>query len=238
MRTNFNILAFWLAHPLFFFIADADAAWVVAGVVWSWVTLTIGLQIGAHRYFTHSSFETGPIRAAALNLLAILPCMGTPQDWMVAHIYHHRHADTELDPTNVQVIGWWRNYSSLWQRDVPITIEATRIAVRSMKSKRAKFFYNNYITIVVLCGALLLAASPQAFAWLFLLPIMVGHWAMNLLNHIGHDDRGAKTSVFFNIITPGDGFHKFHHENPRAARFDKYDLLGIFIERCLSTSKR
>jgi len=237
MRVNFNVAIFWLAHPLFIALADFSAAWVVAGLAWAWITFTVGLQIGAHRYFTHSAFETGPVRAAILNFLAVIPCMGTPQDWMVAHIYHHRHSDTDLDPTNVRVIGWWKNYSSLWQRNVPLTTETTRIAVRSLKTRRAKFFYEYYIAIVLLWGACLLAASTQAFAWLFLLPILVGHWGMNLLNHIGHDENGATTSVFFNIITPGDGFHRFHHENPRHARFHKYDLLGLFIEKCLASPK-
>ena len=237
MRVNFNIAVFWLAHPLFLLLADFDLPWAVGGLIWAWVTLTVGLQIGAHRYFTHSSFETGPVRAAALNFLAIIPCMGTPQDWMVAHIYHHRHADTDLDPTNVYVIGWWKNYSSLWQKNVPLTTETTRIAVRSLKSSRAKFFYEYYIPILLLWGACLFAVSTQAFAWLFLLPILFGHWGMNLLNHVGHGIDGAKTSWFFNLVTPGDGFHKFHHENPRKARFHKYDLLGIFIEKVLQVPK-
>ena len=237
MRVKFNIAVFWLAHPLFFWMAEPSMSWALGGVLWSWITLTVGLQIGAHRYFTHSSFETGPRRAALLNFLAILPCMGTPQDWMVAHIYHHRHADTNLDPTNVQVIGLWKNYSSLWQLQVPMTTETTRIAVRSLKPQRAKFFYNHYVLLLTVWAFGLFLCSTQAFAWLFLLPVLTGHWAMNLLNHVGHNKSGATTSLFFNILTPGDGFHKFHHDNPRAARFDKYDLLGIFIEKALSVKK-
>lgn len=237
MRTNFNIAAFWLAHPLFLALAEFNAAWAVAGIAWAWFTLTVGLQIGAHRYFTHTSFSTGPIRAAVLNFLSILPCMGTPQDWIVAHVYHHRHVDTALDPTNVRVIGLWKNYSSLWQQDVPVTSETTRLVIRSLKSARAKFFLKHYILIVVLWGAALMAISVQAFAWLFLLPILVGHWMMNLLNHIGHDENGPTTSRFFNLITPGDGFHRFHHENPRAARFGDRDWLGWFIETFLVTGE-
>lgn len=238
MRVKFNIAVFWLAHPAFWWIVKDDTSLAIVGLIWSWVTLTVGLQIGAHRYFTHSAFETGPIRAAVLNFLAILPCIGTPQDWMVAHIYHHRYADTKQDPTNVQAIGLWKNYSSLWQLNVPLTIETTRVAVRSLKTARAKFFFNNYIFIVVAWGIALSLISLQAFAWFFLLPILVGHWAMNLLNHIGHDKAGPKTSWFFNLLTPGDGFHKFHHENPKAARFSKYDLLGAFIEKALSKPKK
>lgn len=235
MRAKYNIGLFWLAHPLFFWVADFNASWVVAGLSWAWFTLTVGLQIGAHRYFTHSSFTTGPVRAGVLNFLAILPCMGTPQDWMVAHVYHHRHSDTVIDPTNVRVIGFWKNYSSIWHLNAPMMPETIRLTVRSLKSARAKFFFENYILITLSWAATLLLISPQAFAWLFLLPILVGHWAMNLLNHIGHGEHGPKTSLFFNLITPGDGYHRFHHENPRTARFGKYDVLGLFIEKVLAT---
>jgi stearoyl-CoA desaturase (delta-9 desaturase) len=230
VRTNFNIAVFWAAHPLFIVFADFNLVWVLTGVIWSWITFVVGLQIGAHRYFTHTSFSTGPVRSAALNFLTLLPCMGTPQDWIVAHVYHHRHADTQLDPTNVRAIGLWKNYSSLWQKNVPLTAETTRLVVRSLKSNTAKFFFKNYVLVVASWASLLLLLSPQAFVWLFLLPVLVGHWGMNLLNHIGHSEDGPTTSRLFNLVTPGDGFHKFHHENPRAYRFGRGDLLAKIID--------
>lgn len=239
MRSKFNISLFWGAHPLFLLMADFSPSWAVAGLAWSWVVLVFGVQIGAHRYFTHASFATGPVRAAALNFLAVISAMGTPQDWMVVHTYHHRYADTERDPTNWRVIGLLRNYTSLWQGAVPVTKESARLVARSFRSARARFFYHGYVPIILAWGAGLLLVSPQAFAWLFLLPVLVCHWAMNLLNHLGHRGDpavgGVSTSWLFNLITPGDGYHKFHHDNPRVLRYGRFDLLAFLVGSLLET---
>ena len=241
MRSKFNIVLFWLAHPLFLSLASFDSYFFIAGVVWSWVVLTVGLQIGAHRYFTHSSFKANKVQEGVMNVVSIMAAMGTPQDWMVAHIAHHRYSDTDKDPTNWRVVGLFKNYTSLWQLNVPITQESMRLVVRSLRNNFSKFIYNNYIKILSLWGLLLLCIDVQAFVWIFLLPVLVGHWSMNLLNHIGHlggeSKRMTSTSLFFNIITPGDGYHDFHHQNPRLYRYGKYDLLAWMIDKLFSTKK-
>ena len=242
MRSKFNIALFWLAHPAFLLLASYEAGWVLAGLIWSWLVFVIGLQIGAHRYFTHSSFKANSVQSGVMNVMAILGGMGTPQDWMVAHIAHHRYADTDKDPTNWRVIGLWKNYSSLWQLNVPVTQQSVRLVVRSLKSPVAKFLHDRYIAILVVWGCLLLLVSTQAFAWLFLAPVMAGHWGMNLLNHIGHlggpHGRATSTSWFFNVITPGDGYHDYHHQNPSAYRFGKYDLLAWMIDTAFTAVDR
>lgn len=238
MRSKFNIALFWFAHPAFLLLANYTLGWVLAGLAWSWLVLVVGLQIGAHRYFTHASFVANRAQAGVMNVMAILGGMGTPQDWMVAHTAHHRLADTEKDPTNVRVIGLWRNYSSLWQLHIPVTPESVRLVARSLRDGFSKRIYNWYIPILVVWGAVLFAISPQAFAWMFLLPVLTGHWAMNLLNHIGHQGESAKgaagTSLFFNLVTPGDGYHGFHHQNPRAYRYGPNDLLAWIIDKTLT----
>jgi stearoyl-CoA desaturase (delta-9 desaturase) len=239
VRAKFNIALFWGAHPAFLWFASYETQWVALGLVWSWLVLVVGLQIGAHRYFTHSSFMANKFQAGLMNCMAMLGGMGTPQDWMIAHTAHHRFADTDSDPTNWRVIGLWRNYSSLWQLHVLVTPEAKRLAVRSLRSPFAKLLYDNYVKLLTVWGLVLFMLNTQAFAWLFLLPILTGHWAMNLLNHIGHrggdHERATSTSRFFNAITPGDGYHDFHHQNPRAHRFGRYDMVAWIIDKFLSS---
>lgn len=239
MRAKINIALFWLSLLLFFTLASYQVEWVIAGLAWAWLVFVIGLQIGAHRYFTHSSFVANRFQAGVMNVMAILGGMGTPQDWMVAHIAHHKYADTDKDPTNWRVIGLWKNYSSLWQLNVPILPHSVKLVVRSLKDPFALFLHNNYVFVLTGWGFLLLALSVKAFTWLFLLPIIVGHLGMNLLNHIGHlgdgQERKTSTSWFFNIITPGDGYHDFHHQNPRQYRFGRFDLLALLIDLFLKS---
>jgi fatty-acid desaturase len=234
MRSKFNIAMFWLSHLLFFGLASFDSYLVVIGIAWSWIVLTVGLQIGAHRYFTHSSFTANKFQSGVMNVIAIMAAMGTPQDWMVAHIAHHKYSDTEKDPTNWRVIGLFKNYTSLWQLNVPITQDSMRLVVRSLQNGFSKFIYNNYIKILSLWGLALFLIDTQLFVWVFVLPILVGHWCMNLLNHIGHlgnkNGSTTNTSLFFNVLTPGDGYHDFHHQNPRLYRYGKYDLLALIID--------
>ena len=57
----------------------------------------------------------------------------------------------------------------------------------------------------------------------------------HLQNHLGHR---SDVSTVINIITPGDGYHKYHHENPREYRFGKYDLIAYMIDKLFINNKR
>ena len=43
----------------------------------------------------------------------------------------------------------------------------------------------------------------------------------------------AKNDLFTEIVTLGEGNHKYHHDNPSEYRYSKYDVTGIAIKTFL-----
>lgn len=241
MRVKYNIFLFWTAIILVFGFSEFTWPLSVAGIVWSYFIVTVGLMIGAHRYFTHSAFKTTPFKRKFLHILTILGGLGTPQDWILSHVSHHVNVDTERDPSSWRHHGLFTNYSSLWlmKTEGRVTNGALRLMLRSLKGDAfANFIYKHYVVIHVVIALVFLSISFQGFIWLYMLPIMCGHMSMNLLNHLGHrdnshGDRHVCYSRFFDILFLGDGAHDFHHDNPGEYRFSKHDLLATFAEKFL-----
>lgn len=116
-RTKLTVSWFIISLIVFPVLAyyNYDTTLAILGVTWAWLVLIIGQVLAAHRYFVHSSFEANKFQQIVMNLFLTFGFQGTSQDWIVSHSYHHRFSDTETDPTNVRVIGLFKNYSSLWQ---------------------------------------------------------------------------------------------------------------------------
>lgn len=229
-RTKLTVCWFWICNLAFPILAyfHYDQTLAVLGLIWAWLVLVVGQVLAAHRYFVHSSFEANKLQQVVMNLMLTLGFQGTSQDWIVSHSYHHRFADTDKDPTNVKQIGLFKNYSSLWQLDSPLSTEGLRLSLRSLKNSVTMFFHKHYYTIWFLWAAILLSIGFNVFVWFFFLPVLFSHWFMNLQNHLGHLSEVSNT---INIIAPGDGYHSYHHKNPRQYRFGKYDFIAFLINK-------
>jgi fatty-acid desaturase len=54
---------------------------------------------------------------------------------------------------------------------------------------------------------------------------------------LAHKDGKPLDVPFMNIIAPGEGWHKYHHNHPMAHRLNKFDIAGWTIERVFIKSK-
>ena len=83
------------------------------GVAFHWVDLmllvvlyvltAIGNAVGFHRYFTHKSFETGPVVKGTLGILGSMAMQGPITQWVTDHRKHHAFSDKEGDPHSPHV---------------------------------------------------------------------------------------------------------------------------------------
>lgn len=233
-RTKFTVSWFIISLIAFPVLAyyNYDTILAILGVAWAWSVLIIGQVLAAHRYFVHSSFEANKFQQIVMNLFLTFGFQGTSQDWIVSHSYHHRFSDTETDPTNVRVIGLFKNYSSLWQLNSPVSTPSIRLSLRSLQNPITKFFHENYYTIWIILGITLLLISFKVFVWFFFLPVIFSHCFMNLQNHLGHR---SEVSYVINALAPGDGYHKYHHDNPREWKYGKFDFIAFLIRYVFST---
>jgi len=65
----------------------------------------LGINLGYHRVLSHRSLSVPSWLERTLVTIG-LPA-GTPIQWAGNHRYHHRHADTELDPHSPLYRGFW-----------------------------------------------------------------------------------------------------------------------------------
>ena len=70
---------------------------IVIGAVFYWVS-GLGITVGYHRYFTHSSFKAKPGLRVALAIAGSLAMEGPVVTWVADHRRHHKYSDKEGDP--------------------------------------------------------------------------------------------------------------------------------------------
>ena len=83
------------------------------GVAFHWIDLVllvvlyvltaIGNAVGFHRYFTHKSFETGPVIKGTLAILGSMAMQGPITQWVTDHRKHHAFSDKDGDPHSPHV---------------------------------------------------------------------------------------------------------------------------------------
>ena len=93
-------------------IVPACGVAAAAGVLWNvafhlddllimvgmYVACAFGITVGFHRYFTHRSFESGPVVKATLAILGCMTMQGPLTQWVTDHRKHHALSDRDGDP--------------------------------------------------------------------------------------------------------------------------------------------
>jgi fatty-acid desaturase len=69
------------------------------------------------------------------------------------------------------------------------------------------------------------------------MPFVLAWVGFGLLNWLAHKDGKPLDVPFMNIIAPGEGWHRYHHNHPMAHRLNKFDIAGWTIERVFIKSK-
>ena len=91
--------------PMLALLAAIPFAWgwglnwhdVVIAAVFYWVS-GLGVTVGFHRYFTHSSFKAKSGLRVALAIAGTLAMEGPVVAWVADHRRHHKYSDKEGDP--------------------------------------------------------------------------------------------------------------------------------------------
>ena len=91
--------------PMLALAASIPFAWgwglnwhdVVIAAVFYWAS-GLGITVGYHRYFTHSSFKAKPGLRVALAVAGSLAMEGPVVTWVADHRRHHKYSDKEGDP--------------------------------------------------------------------------------------------------------------------------------------------
>jgi stearoyl-CoA desaturase (delta-9 desaturase) len=171
--------------------------------------------VGWHRYFVHKSFKTNKFIEWLLFLGGASIFIGSLSEWIQDHQNHHKHLNSEKDPTNINQgifyshIGW-----ALIER--PQTILE--------KNKLLQYWHKNYIFFALLSGLIFPVGMSYLISENFLLSLCVSFglrilFSQNIIGLLGsycHQQKKEMSidSHFVSLLCFGEGYQKYHHEFP------------------------
>jgi stearoyl-CoA desaturase (delta-9 desaturase) len=205
----------------------------------------LGNAVGFHRYFTHKSFETGPVVKTALAVFGSMAMQGPITQWVTDHRKHHALSDKEGDPHSPHVghgdgvlgtirgflhshVGWLFTLKGMERgREYGKDLYEDRL-VRTIDR-----FYIVWVMLTLgipfVVGFAVggsVARGLEAMVWGGLLRIFLYQHATFSVNSICHmfgrkDYRSrdeARNNWLVAVLVLGEGWHNNHHAFPSSAR--------------------
>lgn len=243
------VMAF-MVLPLLAVAAAVPVAWGW-GLGWADVAIGValyavsglGITIGYHRHFTHSSFKARRGLRIALAVAGSLAMQGGVISWVADHRRHHAFSDKQGDPHSPWlhgtggtglIKGFWHSHMG-WLLDREQT-NARRYAPDLLADPDLRRISDNFLWFAAagvvlpgLLGGLLTwswAGVLSGLFWAGLVRIALLHhatWSINSICHIWGDrpfaarDRSANV-WWLAIASFGESWHNLHHADPTCAR--------------------
>jgi stearoyl-CoA desaturase (delta-9 desaturase) len=213
-----------LAAPFYF-------TWSALAVclIFYWLTGTVGVTLGYHRYLAHRSFKLSRPAEFVVFLFGVLSVQGSPLMWSSTHRVHHARSDKDGDPHSPRHGKWWSHI--LWllidrakARDPEFR---ARMCPDLVNDPMVQFFEKTFILWTVAFGVAMFAIGglPWLLWGLCVRMVITYHatWFVNSATHLwgyrtyatGDDSRNL---WWVALVTGGEGWHNNHHAYPRVAR--------------------
>ena len=141
----------WLWHTWNHLVTIVGLVLIILGNHWGLLIAalllsflnTLAANISLHRYLSHRTFKTGPLRDLFLRYISIWPGLGPSIMWVIAHRQHHADSDTPDDYQNPRVIGKLRSWFTIY----PKTNFNIKFGKDIIRCRHSKFIYKNYFKI-------------------------------------------------------------------------------------------
>lgn len=195
-----------------------------------WLTASIGICLGFHRYLTHKGLEVPQWLGYLLVFCGTLACENGPLKWVAHHRMHHGGSDTDKDPHNAKRGFWWAHlYWMVYFQPKFDRKEVLDSYSRDLATDKFYSFLDKYFVMIqVALGLALLAIGGWSFVvWgVFLRLVVVYHvtWLVNSAAHtFGYKNFQLKDDLSTNcwwvgLLAFGEGWHNNHHAFAQSAR--------------------
>jgi stearoyl-CoA desaturase (Delta-9 desaturase) len=248
--TDRLVISLFIIVPLLAVLAAAPVAWRF-GLSWADVVIALafylvsglGISMGFHRHFTHSSFKAARPLRLALGIAGSLALEGPLLTWVADHRRHHKYSDRAGDPhspwrfgTSPRAVakgflwahvGWMLDRSRTSQRKFCPDLRADPTA--SWVSATFPAWAAVSLLAPAVIGGLWTmspAGALAAFFWAGLVRVAVLHhvtWSVNSVCHLfGRRDFQSRdkstNNAWLAIPSFGESWHNLHHADPTCAR--------------------
>lgn len=195
-----------------------------------WVTASLGICLGYHRYLTHRGFTAPKWVANILVFFGTLACQNGPIKWVGQHRMHHAGSDTPEDPHSAKKGFWWAHINWMFHTHSKFDDEQVlRDYTKDFCEDKFYQFLDKYFVLVqVAFGFILLAIGglPWVIWGVFVRLVVTYHstWLVNSAAHyFGYMTFPLKDDLSTNcwwvgLLAWGEGWHNNHHAFPRSAR--------------------
>jgi stearoyl-CoA desaturase (Delta-9 desaturase) len=244
------LVGLFVAIPLLAVAAAIPLAWgwglgwhdvLIAAVFY--VVSGMGISMGFHRHFTHSSFKAARPLRIAMAIAGSLAIEGPVLVWVADHRRHHKYSDREGDPHSPWRFGSdWKalskgfGYAHVgWLFDSNRTSQAKFCPdlVADAPIRRVSKTFPVWAAVSLLGPALIGGlwsmswyGALTAFFWASLVRICLLHhvtWSINSVCHtFGNEDfevrDKSRNVAWLAILSFGESWHNLHHADPTCAR--------------------
>ncbi|XP_022814446.1 acyl-CoA Delta(11) desaturase-like [Spodoptera litura] len=231
------------------FTAAKWQTWVFAILLH--VVTNLGVSVGAHRLWTHKSFQAKlPLRVILLFLFT-MAFQYSVVSWSRIHRMHHKYTDTDADPHNAKRGFFFSHMGWLMIKKHP-EVKAHKVDMSDlMQDPLLRFQHRHYWEALFLLCFLLPTYIPtmwgeQARTAFYICVCLryIGSlhitWLVNSAAHMWgskpYDKNMTPVEIrIISLLAGGEGFHNYHHVFPwdyRIAEFGGYSLnIGkLFID--------
>jgi stearoyl-CoA desaturase (delta-9 desaturase) len=205
------------------------------------LTGMLGITAGAHRLWSHKSYEAAfPVRVVFM-LANSAAHQGSIYQWSKDHKMHHKHTDTELDPHSIQYGFWYSHVGWIFFRKTDAFREASRlIQMDDLKKDTVVMFQHKYYFLLSNLFCFILPTLYGKYMWdsysigylyfgvLRWILLLHATWCVNSVAHMWgstpYNPRiSSRQSIVTSVIAVGEGWHNYHHTYPydyRASEFN------------------
>ena len=195
-----------------------------------WLTASLGICLGYHRYLTHRGFTAPKWLGYTLIFFGTLACQNGPIKWVGQHRMHHAGSDTPEDPHSAKKGFWWAHLN--WMFNTHSKFDDKQVLRDYTKDfcedKFYKFLDDYFVLVQVAFGFALLAIGglPWVIWGVFVRLVVTYHstWLVNSAAHwYGYVTFPLKDDLSTNcwwvgLLAFGEGWHNNHHAFPKSAR--------------------
>jgi len=183
----------------------------------------LGITMGYHRLYSHSSYKIHPIAESVILFFGTLATQGSALRWSFDHRHHHAFVDTDRDPYSVKKGFWYAHF--IWLFEKPKEIEKSVIS--DLARKPLLQFQHKYYGLLMLLANLIAFAVAGwifgdylgAFVFAVLVRMFFLHhftWFINSLAHTWgarnfSQEHSAVDNYIIALLTFGEGYHNYHH---------------------------